>query len=144
MIKMKVTFDPGDVMKRMEQAKESTLDHIDAELLLNFYAVTATYDHQVTFRVEKDEGRHAVGTDDEIFAANNDGFTRFVTLSEDFQRKTVPGVLAAFPGSGRVVGFTPFGIKVPAGNWDEANAEEVTPAAGPIAKQEYGRLLTGR
>jgi hypothetical protein len=141
MLKIKTTFDMGDVTQRLAQAKENTLERIDAELLLNFYATTATFDHSVTFRVEKSEDRHAVGTDDEIYENLNNGFTRFVTLSDDYERKTQPGVLASFPGSGSVVGFTPFGIQVPAGNWDEANAEEVTPMAGPIAQQEYGKLF---
>jgi len=143
MLKLNVKVDMGDVMERLAQAKENTMSHIGAEVALNFYQVVATYDHEVTFREEKHEDYHAIGTDDEIFVKNNDGFERFVILSEDFQRKTVPGQLVSFPGQGRVVAFTPFGIKVPAGRWDEANAEDVASAAGPIAKQEYSKLFPG-
>jgi len=141
MVNIKVTFDMGDVIQRLADAKENTLDHIDAELLLNFYATTATWDTPVTFRVEKSNGRHAVGTDSERYEQLNNGFVREVALSDDYQRKTVPGVLASFPGQGRVVGDLIFGIPVEPGKWDEANAEDVAPKAGAIAQQEYGKLF---
>jgi hypothetical protein len=141
MLKIKTTFDMGDVMQRLEDAKENTLDYIDAELLLNFYATTATWDTPVDFRVEKSNGRHAVGTDSERYEQLNNGFVREVALSADYQRKTIPGVLASFPGQGRVIGDLIFGVPVTPGLWDEANAKEVEPMAGPIAQQEYGKLF---
>lgn len=141
MVKLTVKVDMGDVLQRLDKAKENTLDHIGNDIIRDFQTVAATYDNMPNFRQEKHEDYHAVGTDDVKFVANNDGFTRFVTLSEDFERKTKPGEIASFPGAGRVVGFTPFGIQVPAGNWDEAIAEEIAPAVGPIARQEYGQLF---
>lgn len=143
MLKLSAKFDMGDVIERLEQAKQASLDEIGKDIISDYQTVAGTYEQMPNFRAEKHEDYHAVGTDDEKFVKNNDGHTRYVRLSEDYERKTQPGVIASFPGAGRVVGFTPFGIEVPAGNWDEAIAESVAPAVGPIAKQQYLKLFPG-
>lgn len=128
----------------------TALARVSADVKRDFKRTVETWNHKVTFTPGKTFSRGARGreaeygisvtTDDRIWGWLNEGTeVRYVSLSEDFEPKTLPNTFESFEGQGGVVGWGQ-NPGIPARNWTDMAERQY---ARPLLIAVTNAILTG-
>lgn len=106
MMSLKVIMPPLPLLDadKILRATENALDNAAKDVKVDFLVTTETFDHQVDFKIDKEDGQREVYTTDAPYYYINFGTrVRRALMSEDFRPKTRNRYIGSNKGRGGVV-----------------------------------------